>query len=302
MELALVLRELWSRKRWLAVGIIVSAACATLSIYQIHLSPPGLVKRTLQYSAASVDVYIDTSDSFLGDSSASMVPGADRAPAFANVMASPGAMDLVGRYAGIPGNEIWAAGPIDPAEQRVVVEPTATKRSYQVVGESLPYRIEFLADPNLPTISIFTQAPTTAQALRLANASVTALTTYVRGQETAQIPAADRVVVREAGPASGGIVNGGISKKLAGLVFVAVFLAWCMLVMAFARLAMNWRLAGRVRQPASVDGEGEGERASVVPRRPASASADAREPLPPGGRVPVAVKSAMSANPTAQPK
>jgi hypothetical protein len=284
MEFAFVLRELWGRKRWLAAGVVVSAICAVLAVCQVSLSPPGLVKRSLQYSSASVQAYIDTPDSFVGDVGANIAPGTERATVFANLMASPGAMDVVGHYAGIAGDEIWAAGPVDPNEQRVVVEPTATKRSYQIAGESLPYRIEFLADPSLPMISIYTEAPTTAQALALANASVTALSAYVRQQQTQQrIPAASRVAVREIGAASGGVVNGGITEKLAGIVFVAVFIAWCVLMMALARLARNWRLI-------------------LAPRRRAPAPADARHPHPPGGRVPVLVKPGVSSSNAAQPK
>jgi hypothetical protein len=249
MELALVLRELWGRKRWLALGVVVSLMVAVLSVYQVGVFPPKLVKRDLQYSSASVQAFVDSPDSFVGDSAENISSGIERATVFANLLASPGAMDLVGRYAGIPGDELWAAGPVDPTQQRVVSEPTATKRSYQISGETLPYRIEFLADPNLPIISIYTQAPTTVQALALANASVAALTFYARGQQTAQhIPLAEKVVIRTIGPANGGIVNGGIADKLAGGVFVFVFVGWCVLIMVGTRLRAAWRQSGLVAE------------------------------------------------------
>jgi len=247
MELALVLRELWGRKRWLAVGVVVSLVGAVFSVYQIHLLPPKLVKRDIQYSSASIQAFVDSPTSFVGDVTQDIGQSVGRATVFANLMASPGAMDLVGRRAGIPGDEIWAAGPVDPDVQRVVIEPTATKRDYQVAGEALPYRIEFLADPNLPIISIYTQAPTTAQALSLATASVATLASYASAQASGQhIPARARVVIRTMGPANGRIVNGGITKKLAGLVFVAVFAAWCMLIMVGTRLRATWRLGDSV--------------------------------------------------------
>jgi hypothetical protein len=245
MELALVARELWGRKRWLAAGVVVSFVAAMYSIYQVHLSRPFLAQRDLQYSSASIQAYVDSSHSFVGDLRDSLDPGIERATVFANLMASPGAMDLVGRITGIPGGEIWAAGPVDPSVPRTVVEPTTSKRSYQVFGESLPYRIEFLSDPNLPIISIYTQAPTTTQALALANASVVVLRTYVNQLEAKEhAPATAGVLIRAIGPASGGIVNGGIRKKIAGLVFVAVFLGWCVLILVCARLRNNWQRSG----------------------------------------------------------
>jgi hypothetical protein len=242
MELAVVLRELWGHKRSLAVGAVVSFVAALYSVYQIHMGSPWLVKRALQHSSASAQAYVDSSESFVGDATAAVQPIINRAWTFANLMASPGAMDTVGHYAGIPGDEIWSAGPVDPSQQRVAVEPTATKRAYQVAGEALPYRIEFLADPTLPIISIYTEAPTTTQALALANASVVTLSAYVSKQQAEQhIPMAARVVIKSMGPASGGIVNGGIAKKLAVLVFVAVFLGWCLLILVCTRVRANWR-------------------------------------------------------------
>jgi hypothetical protein len=242
MEIALVLRELWGRKRWLVAGVLVSLVCAVYSVDRIHLFPPKLVARNLQYSSASVQVIVDTPNSFVGNMGENVSAGIDRATIFANLMASPGAMDVVGRYAGIPGDEIWAAGPVDPTQQRVVVEPTATKRDYQVAGESLPYRIEFLTDPTLPIISVYTQAPSTAQALALANGSVSALSLIVHQQQSAQsVPADARVTIRTIGPANGGVVNAGITKKLAALVFVAVLVGWCVLVLLLVRLRANWR-------------------------------------------------------------
>jgi hypothetical protein len=249
MEFALILRELWGKKRWLALGCAVSLFLAVLSVYKINVLPPKLVSRDLQYSTASIQGFVDTPDSFVGDMKADPTPGIQRATVFANLMASPGAMDLVGRYAGIPGDQIWAAGPIDPTQQRVVVEPTVTKRGYQVSGEAFPYRIEFLSDPDLPIISIYTQAPSTVQALSLANASVRGLNDYIAEQQTQQhVPAAARVIVRTIGPANGGIVNGGIGKKLLAIVFLAVFAAWCVLMLITTRLRANWRASALMLQ------------------------------------------------------
>jgi hypothetical protein len=259
MEFALVLRELWGKKGWLAVGVLVSLIAVVLSIYQVQLLPPKLVKHDLQYSSASIQAFVDTPESFVGDVTRDITPGINRATVFANLMASPGAMGIVGRYAGIPGDQIWAAGPIDPTQQRVVVEPTATKRNFQVSGESLPYRIDFLANPNLPIVSIYTQAPTTAQAVSLANASVRGLNDYIYLQQTQQhIPVAARVVVRTIGPANGATVNGGIAKKLAFIVFVAAFAGWCVLVLIASRLRANWRRSGLMLQIGRVISDREG--------------------------------------------
>lgn len=242
MELALVARELWDQKRWLAVGLVVSLVCALVSVYQVTLLPPKVVERSLQYSSASTQAFVDAPDSVAADIASQPAPGISRAVIFANLMASPGALRLVGRDSGIPSDQIWAAGPVDPTQQRVVVEPTVAKRSVQVVGEQQPYRIEFLADPNLPVISVYTQAPTTPQAIALANGSIRALDQFVHQLQLRQhIPAAASVTIRTIGQASGGLANGGITKKLAGFVFVVTFVAWCVLILLGIRFRANWR-------------------------------------------------------------
>jgi hypothetical protein len=253
MEFALVIRELLGHKRLLALGILVAGAAAILSISRVEsLVPPKLKPRSLQYSSASIQAYVDVPSSYVGSLAPPLPPEIDRATVFANLMVSPGALDLIGQDAEVPGDQIWAAGPVDPTQQRVVVEPTATKRNYQVAGEKQPYRIEFLANPNLPIISIYTQAPTGTQAVALANGSVRALSSYVHDVQVKQkVPATARVTIRTIGRASGAVVNGGIAKKLAGLVFLIVFVGWCLLVLVGTRFWANWRRSGLAVVPAA---------------------------------------------------
>src|SRR5690349_596951 len=117
MELAVVMRELWGRKKWLAWGFVVSAAAAILSVYQVaQVFPPKLQKRSLEYSSAATQVFVDSPRSFVGDLTRVPSPEIDRATIFANLMASPGAIALIGVNAGIPGDQIWAAGPVDPTQ------------------------------------------------------------------------------------------------------------------------------------------------------------------------------------------
>ena len=88
---------------------------------------------------------------------------------------------LIGEKAGIPGDQLYAAGPIDPLVPRIVQEPTAVQRNVEITGETAPYRLNFNNDPNLPTIGIYAQAPTTTESVTLAEASVQALQAVRRG-------------------------------------------------------------------------------------------------------------------------
>ena len=269
VEIALVVRELLSRKRLLVIGLIASAAFAVLSVERVvGLIPPRFEARSLMHAGVYTQAVIDTNESFIGNNGQQLGPIIGRAIVDANLMASPGIVDLIGQYAGIDPSQIWAAGPVDPSLQRAVVEPTPGKRNVQVAREANTYRLEFLADPNLPTIGIYAQAPTTGQGVALANAAVRALATYVRGIENKQnTPKSTRVTVRQIGQPVGGIVNGGIKKKLAGMVFVFVFAVWCVLVLIGIRARAAWRASRIVADFSTIDTLEETDRDSTTGRR-----------------------------------
>jgi hypothetical protein len=225
--------------------VLVAAIAAIFSVYT--LDGAKLKARSLQYSSASTQVLVDSPSSVLGNISQSLVPLSARAVAFANFMVSPAVLNLIGQHMVPPisGEQIYAAGPISIQQARVEQEPTALKRNVEITGETKPYRLNFSSNLTLPTISIYAQAPTTQQAIALANASVVGLQQYVSRLERAdRTPASAQVTIRQLGPASGGVVNGGISKALMAIVFVAVLLLWCVLLLVGARLRENWRASG----------------------------------------------------------
>jgi hypothetical protein len=253
MQFALVLRYLLSRRRLLLLGAVVAAVVAILSVYR----PDGfgLKPRSIVYSAASTQVLIDTPSSVLGNVNTNPTALQTIATVYANFMASPAVLALIGSHVGLSGDQLYAAGPVDPNVPRTVEEPTALQRNVELTGESTPYRLGFTADPNLPEVGIYAQAPTTKLAVALANASVVALTDYVSNLENSErIPSADRVVIRPLGSAVGAVVDPGIAKSLAGLVFVAVFVLWCCLMLSGSKLAATWKASGRVTRARQADG------------------------------------------------
>ena len=177
MEFALALHELVRRRRLLATGVVVAAIASILSVYRVGLF--SVTPRALQYSSATTQLLVDSPSSVLGNLKQSLEPLTARASVYANFMASPAVLELIGQQAGIPGNQIYAAGPVNAAEPRVEQEPTALKRNVQLTGETKPYRLNYTSQINLPTIGIYAQAPTTVQAKRLANGAVTGLQHYL---------------------------------------------------------------------------------------------------------------------------
>jgi hypothetical protein len=247
MEFALILRELSRRRRMLAVGLLVAAFAAILSAYR--LDGLGLKPRSLQYSSATTQVFVDTPSSVLGNLTQALPPLQSRATVYANFMASPSVLQLIGDKAGIPGDQIYAAGPIDPLVPRIVQEPTAVQRNIEITGETAPYRLNFNNDPNLPQIGIYAQAPTTTQAVKLAESSVKALQQYLAGlQSSENIPAQSRAVIRQLGSANGHVVNSGVGKALAIMAFLGVFLLWCVGMLIGSRFRETWRASANLEE------------------------------------------------------
>jgi hypothetical protein len=278
MEFALILRELLGRRRMLAVGVVLAAVASIFSVYRLH--DGKLQARGLVYSSATTQVFVDGPSSALGNLARTFEPLETRAAVYANFMASPTVVNLIGQKAGIPGDQLYAAGPVDPSLPRTVQEPTAVERNIELTGETKPYRLNFNDDPNLPTIGIFAQAPTTAEAIRLADASVAALQEYVTGLETSEktTPTA-RVIIRQLGEATGGPVDSGIKKSLAVIVFVMVLVLWAVLMLVGRRALAAWRASAVIEATLAPMGPGGWERLDRVAELDALASGTG-EPAP----------------------
>ncbi len=251
MGFALALRELSKHRRLLALGGVVAVLVATMSVYR--LDGFGLKSRSLQYSAASTQVLVDSDSSALGNLTESFESLATRAVVYADFMTNPAILEKIGQQVGLKGGQIYAVGPVTGAT-RVEQEPTALKRNIELTGETKPYRLNFESQNNLPTITINAQAPTTKQAVALANASALAMHRYVAEDvSVGAITPPSRVVIRQLGAANGAVVDGGIKKQLFVIVFVLVFALWCVLMLAVPRALAMWRESAALEVDADAD-------------------------------------------------
>jgi hypothetical protein len=248
MEFALVLRELGRQRKWIVLGAVIAAVIAMLAVFQVKsVFPPRLHTRALQHSTASTEVYIDHSVSSLGDTGTNLQPLVDISNVLAHVMATPTLLNLIGQDAHIPGDEIYASGPIEPNLTRFVQEPSQGKRASEVAGETNPYRLEFDNDGVIPVVSIYSQAPTNAQAVALADGAARALSQYETSVENeGDTPTLQRVDIRQLGVPTAAVADSGITKKLGLLVFVGVLILWCGLILLIGRFRRSWRESGQV--------------------------------------------------------
>jgi hypothetical protein len=205
------------------------------------------------------------------------------AQTLANFAPNPAVLDLIGKHAGLSGSQIYAQGPTTLDLPRVIQEPTDLQRNVQVDHETVPYRLQFNQNPNIPVINILAQAPSAAAATTLADATVAGLREYI-GQLEAEgkVVTNHRVVLRQLGAATASVDAPSASKTLAILAFMGVFVLWCVLMLAGARGLEIWRR--------SADLETDGR---IVHRRPR------RQPAAPGRAAPAHAAAAKgSASPS----
>jgi hypothetical protein len=271
MELARISKALWRRRLSLAIGILIAAIAATLSVFQVGLFPPSLTSRTNVFSTASTQILVDTPNSAFANLSEEVEPLNTRAEVFSRFLASPIATQLIARESGLPADAIEGQGPYEQNLPLFEQEPTAEKRSSQIIGERALYRLRFENNPTLPIISVYAQAPTSDSAKRLADAVPAALSSYIKSiQEKQHTPAGLRVEVRQLGDATGGVVNAGANAQIATLVFFVVLIGWCLLLVPARTIAKGWREASTPPDDGRPEGGGPGgsdaERTATIVR------------------------------------
>ena len=195
------------------------------------------------YATASTQMLVDSPDSALANASVNLTGYTDRATVFARMMTSAAALQYIGNAAGIDGSLIEAEGPVE-----INGSPTATHTPVDIVrGKDLPapavYKLSFVQNPSIPTVDVYAQAPTTAKAIALANGAVTGFANFVSNLNATDVTQNERILVRQLGQATGGVVDPSAGKSIALLLFVGVLALWCCIVLFVSRLSANLRAA-----------------------------------------------------------
>ena len=232
--------QLWRRRAWLAPGLLVALIAVVVTNFRIQLLPPALERDSAEFAAARTEVLVDfRGRSVLADLELYTGFLTERANFYARVAASPAILELIGREAGLNPSEIDATGPYNPDAERLLREPTADRRAIQLSGERQKYRLRFDTETNqvVPIVQIYAQAPTVPTAKRLADAAAIGLRKYVqRIQDKQGLNDDASVHLRQLGAANGAIVNPGVDRQIAVLVFLAAFFAWSVLVLLTSNL------------------------------------------------------------------
>lgn len=246
------LLELSRLRRGLALSLLVAVVAAVLSVFKVGLAPPSLTPRALEIGAASTEVLVDTHYSTIADLRASGTDFAamtHRTDLLGNLIATAPVKAYIGHAVGVDPARIAVTTPITASVPRVVVEPGSGQSATSIIASADHYKIEVQADPAIPVLHIYAQAPSAAAAIALANASVAGLNNYLQTVSSDQrIGAADQVRIQQFGGAQGGVANGGVAVEIAILAFLAAFGICCVVTVLTARAVRSLRLAAAVER------------------------------------------------------
>jgi hypothetical protein len=247
------LRELWEHRLGLVASVLIASLAALWSVGKVTVFPPSVKPRVLQMAAASTRALVDSPKSAVLDlkvPTTNLQGMTNRGVLVGNMIASAPVRAYIARRAHVPTELLQVAGPVTPDFPRPLA--TSGKRSTKDILKSPnQYRLSIQANPTVPILDIYAQAPTADAARALANGAVRGMQDYLVDLADAQHIAVDqRVHLEQLGQADGSVINPDVSIKLAILSFLLVFTASSVMVLAATRVRRGWQLEALSQQSA----------------------------------------------------
>jgi hypothetical protein len=245
MDSVTILRELWRRR--IAVGLVALAAVLVGFLLSFR---PGLPPDSRQYDVAT------TSARLLVDTPQSQVVKVDpkgsdtlglRANVLANLMVEGAAKKAIAKRAGLKPRQLVAI-----AESELKPQAVSPKALSNPEVNLMKTRVVMDLDgEQLPIVEAQVQAPDSARATALANASITGLQDYLDARAAAdpELEARKRLRVSGLGTAEPTLSTRGPSRLLSLAAVIFLFLAGCAAILLFSALARGWREAEASERP-----------------------------------------------------
>ncbi len=211
------------RHRTLLVCLLAGAAAALLSVDHVRGFPPVLTPRATDIATAHTSVIVEPPTPIALDPNATaygIQALNNRAVLLGNVLATPRSRAVLAGEMRTPIANLEVTAPGTPEYPLPDPDVDHTRKVTDMLHYNDQYRVSAEVSSTVPVIDLYSSAPSVAGAVRLANAGVALLRSYVSASATAsKTPASDRVTLTQLGPAQGGITNPGASVQLAALAF-----------------------------------------------------------------------------------
>ncbi len=241
------LRELWNIRGWVALCLVLALAAAVWSVANISLFPPSLSSRSLKLATATTQVVVDTPKSTLVDTrqdTYSLDALTNRAVLLGNVMASPPVREAIASQADVPFSELQVLPPLTPKQPRALSEAGNERKTSDILKLNDQYRLVVQANPTVPFLQVYAQAPDVRSATALADAAVDSMKLYLtKVAGSARTPDDEQIKLVQLGRAHGTVIDNGISWRVALLAFGVSFAVLCATAIYFRRVREGWRVA-----------------------------------------------------------
>jgi len=234
MEFADILRAL--RTRWyLFIPLLAIAAGGAMAARQAaNTAPTG---------AATVQILIDSPASALANLGQDPGPLASRASVFAQLMTSDAVVRSIAQAAGIPATDITAEGPYSGAGQTLNVTMPSEARGAQLIASKPENRLTFVAQNQLPIVTVSVQAPTPEAAGAIANAVYPGVEAWVKTLDTNNsIQPSKLVTLRQLGNAQAGAVDASSTSMMGAAAGAAILLFGTLAILGLDAVLRRRRL------------------------------------------------------------
>lgn len=242
-------------KAGVIASLLLASFAAVWSVQKISLSPFALTPRALELATASTHMVVDTPDSALIDlrqDTYSLEGLRNRAVLLGNVMASTQVQQRIAARADVPVERLRVQAPLTKEQSAPPVDSENARHTSDILKSMDQYRLNIQANPTVPMLDIYAQAPNARAAAALANAAVEEIKTYLATlAQTQKTPAKDQIHLVSLGKAEGVVINGGVNWQVALLAFGLTFAISTSTVIFLRRVRAGWRDAATSEQQAA---------------------------------------------------
>jgi hypothetical protein len=244
VQLGRHLHELWTLRLGVLLAVVLGLAAALWSVEKLSLFPPGAHARSVEMAAAQTSVLVDSPKSSVLDlamSTGDIESITNRALLIANVMASAPVREYIARRAHVPPDALQVASPVTSTFPRPLAVNGREPHTGDIVRSPDEYRLSLTANPTVPIVIVYAEAPTAKAAQQLANGAVDGMRDYLRDVgDSERIPPPERVDLAQLGRAKGGVIDRGVDVEIATLSFLLVFAAASAAVLFVSRVRRGW--------------------------------------------------------------
>jgi hypothetical protein len=224
------LRALSRHKLGVTISVLLACLAALVSAYRLSVLPPALKARGQQTAGAHTQLLVD-------DRRVSVLHGGfdlqsfydlhDGAVLAASIMVQDPVRQYIAQQAGLPVSSIQFTDPQVPIDPPLPQGPSSPR-----------YSVTVAARPTVSLVDVYAQAPTSAQARKLADASVSSLSRYLAA------PGNFGLRVTQLGNGAD-VTVGGTSWVAAAERFLAVLALGCSLTLMLSRARRSWAAAAK---------------------------------------------------------